>query len=272
MKNITLNNFAEKALKRVSPIYENSRFMKNFFKATGAPFDVLRPYFLTLREQSFNSQVDWGIDYREEMYSLPHRTDLTLPERRALLKIKATRHYPLNPARLEQFIKDNFDFKVYLSEREAGFIRLIFNYVTPDAWTSTVEWLLEEKPAHLSLASTYHIIITPGGSADGDPTGDDDFNSKIDPPAIYPVDPPTPTSDDDKKKFRRIFAGVGEVFSGNIFCDIKKPSHDLKKICAGIGIYIEGSIIIGKIPPPEENDIRETPLADILIADWGVAR
>lgn len=52
--------FAQRALRRVSPIYENSRYMKLFYDALGTKWDKLMAYFMTLREQHFIDTVDWG--------------------------------------------------------------------------------------------------------------------------------------------------------------------------------------------------------------------
>ena len=65
----------QRMLARVSPIYDNSRFMKLFYDALGQEWEPLRKFFETLREQHFIETVDWGIEYLEHKYSLAPRPD-----------------------------------------------------------------------------------------------------------------------------------------------------------------------------------------------------
>lgn len=163
----------KRMISRVSPIYGESFFMKSFYDALGNSFDKIRYYFEHLREQSFNETVDWGIEYREHKYSLEPRPDLTLEERRARLKIKATQHYPLNPARLENDIYELYKIKSYLDERSAGYINAILNNLTPEGWKGMLDYLLREKPAHLALKATLHIVEYGGEGEKYPDTGED---------------------------------------------------------------------------------------------------
>lgn len=279
-------DFAEKALKRISPVYENSKFIRQFFKALGGTLDPLRQIVTTLHRQGFIDGVDWGILYEELKYSLEPRPDLTLEERRARLGLKARKHLPLNPAVLEKALLDNLNLKTYLSEAEAGWIRMWLSGCTETTWNSATEFLLTEKPAHLKLAATIHEIDYNGdGSIDDELHTDDDI--------------PIPKTPADKKNYPRLFAGVAEVqwgnveiniaqptnhygricagvaefLSGDIQLDIAKPTNHLVELHAGIGIQIGGTITIGNFDTPNvSNRIRENPTADLLIAGVGIAR
>lgn len=158
----------KRMISRVSPVYDNSYFIKRFYDALGTDFDTIRRYFESLRKQSFIDTVDWGIDYQELKYSLDLRPDLTLEERRARLGIKARQHLPLNPAVLEKFILDNYDTKTYLDEGDPGYIHAHFNRVTWQGFNNTIDFLLREKPAHLDLDATVSIPEFIGGNEPGD--------------------------------------------------------------------------------------------------------
>lgn len=78
---------SERMIRFVASIYENSFCLKSYFDALGASFDTLTKYFSELR---------------------------------ALLRIKAAVHLPLNPAVLEKFARDNYGFDCCLDETHAG--------------------------------------------------------------------------------------------------------------------------------------------------------
>lgn len=148
--NLPSSETGKRMLKRVSPIYDNSIFMKMFYEGVGSEFDKVRAYFETLREQSFAPTVDWAIEYQERKYSITPDKNLTLEQRRERLKIKLQSKRPLNPAILEQYIKENYGVEVYLNEKKrAGYITLeLENYTGTEKF---IKWLLREKPAHLCL-------------------------------------------------------------------------------------------------------------------------
>ena len=152
LNNLPRSPSGQRMLSRVSPIYDKSIFMKFYYEAVGSEFDEVRKYFDTLREQSFTQSVDWAIEFQEYKYSVTPDKTLTLTERRARLKIKTSKKYPLNPAVLEKYAAENFGLNVYLDESEAGYIGLTLDsYLQAEKF---IKWLLLERPAHLMIRVT----------------------------------------------------------------------------------------------------------------------
>ena len=207
---VILNDFAERALKRISPIYEDSEFIREFFN--GISFDDVRAYFKTLREQSFIPTVDWAIETQEHKYSLEPRPDLTLEQRRARLGIRAAVHRPLNPAILEQAIEDYYGLDVYLYEGDPGFIWLCSNYMTEEGFKGMIEFLDTEKPAHLSLKILFGI--------------EEHAGKKI--------------GDDDPK----VFAGVATAVIGTAKIEPVRPTNELIRARAAVGQTVHGEVEI----------------------------
>lgn len=275
---------------RVSPVYDNSRFMKLFYDAIGAEWEPLRKFFTTLREQHFIDTVDWGIEYLEHKYSLEPRPDLSLEERRARLGIKARKFLPLNPAVMEKYILDNFGLKTYLSEDDVGHIHAILNHVASEAgWRKTISWLLTEKPAHLVLDTTIHILSYTGDPPEEATTPSD----KI----ILPDAIPLPKTPAEKKKFRCIHAGgvlavegkldfglrrpkdskvavhAGGVtlVSGHVQINPCRPKDSKVAVHVGLPLYIQGQVLIDSRDKPQLR-IKENPTADLAIAGVMIAR
>lgn len=149
IENLPSSKTGKRMLKRVSPIYDQSIFMKMFYEGVGSEFDKVRAYFETLREQSFPHSVDWAIEYQEHKYSIIPDKTLTLEQRRERLKIKLQSKRPLNPAILEKYIADNYGEEVYLDESDPGFITIeLENF---EKIPKFIKWLLKEKPAHLMI-------------------------------------------------------------------------------------------------------------------------
>lgn len=150
--NIIQSPTGKRMIKRVSPVYDNSIFMKFFYEGEGSEYDKIRKYFMTLREQSFTKTVDWGIVLQERKYSIIPDDSLTLEERRARLRIKLQTKYPLNPAILERVASDNFGVELYLNEvSKPGYILIDGKSNDASKVIAFVKWLIEEKPAHLML-------------------------------------------------------------------------------------------------------------------------
>ena len=295
MRNLPSTEAGKRMFRRVSPIYDKSWFMRHYYDGLGVAWEKIRAYFTTLREQHFTQTVDWGIEYLERKYSLEPRPDLSLEERRARLKIKVAKKYPLNPAVLEKYARDNFDFDTYLDETtNPGHIRLIFNHSTQRGIEGFLKYLLTEKPAHLTLGAEMVLVdFIGGGGEDYEP------NFIVREPELL-----IPKTDADKKKVPRLFVGMAEAHVGVKEISLPKPPDYKQKIHAGI-VLIEngfrggvdlalpnilfdnkhkhyigqalvrgGEIIInayaGDLPTYE--DIMESPIADLLIADWGITR
>ena len=206
----------KRMLSFVAPIYEKSFWLKSYFDALGVDFDLLRKYFSTLRNQAHVPTVDWGIEFLERKYSIVPDPNLTLEQRRERLRIKASVHLPLNPAVIEKFAREHFDFECYLDESTPGYITIVANKFTVDA-PKFVTWLVEEKPAHLAIGGRYLRTQY---------VGDENLAVANENPRVE-FEPILPIDDDDKVHFPRLFTGSVEVQVGLKTVDIAHP-HDIK--------------------------------------------
>lgn len=158
--NIITSPTGKRMIKRVSPVYDNSVFMKFFYEGEGSEYDKIRKYFMTLREQFNTKTVDWGIVLQERKYSIIPDDSLTLEERRARLKIKLQNKYPLNPAILERIARDDFNIDVTLDESsKPGYIVIDTKQTGVGKAMKFIKWLVEEKPAHLMLWAIIHKYV-----------------------------------------------------------------------------------------------------------------
>lgn len=227
---IELKNFATRALKRISPVYDSSDFIKYFFNALADDFDLLRGLFKNLRDASFIETVTAEfIAYQELKYSLPIRDDLSLEERRALLGIRATTHRPLNPGRLERAIKDAFGIETYLYEKDAGYIRVYSNQFN-GRFKELLDFLKVERPAHLRLGWHLSMAEYIGGGAEKRAVI---FNPDV------PLELPTSTA--DKKNYPRLFTGVAEIQTGSYRIGLATLRSESLGIIIGTGKILAGN-------------------------------
>ena len=291
---LPLTTSGKRMLRFVAPIYENSFWLKSYFDALGVDFDVLAKYFSELRAQSHISSTTWGIEYLERKYSVEPAPHLSLTERRARLRAKAAVHLPLNPAVLEKFASDNYDFDCYLDETHAGFIRIIANHIPQKGVTDFIPWLAEEKPAHLALEGRLLRTLYVGDERYAQDFGDIHEVTE----AILPID------DNDKKHFPRLFADVvnchvgykqimpeinphdtkAKVFIGGGAAEfgIKKMSlaepfafqnnrhlyHAAQALTKGGALFIEADLS----DLPLYQNIIESPFVELAMADIALAR
>ena len=279
---------------RVSPIYENSLFMKSYYDAVGTDWDALRRYFTTLREQHFTQTVDWGIEYLEHKYSITPDKTLSLEERRARLKRRVAKKYHLNPAVLEAYAYEHFGLRTYLDESTPGYIRVVLNHGA-EKLGEFLDYLLVEKPAHLALDGRLVLVdfLGTGGVWDFAQDG-----ICLDPDLLIP------RTDEEKLLVPRLYAAVTETEIGTKTYNLNTPETYKQTVHAGIilaeaglhggvdlalpdilfdnnhraylgqvlvrggGITIEADLR----DMPTYADIMESGIADLLIADVGLAR
>ena len=277
---------------RVSPVYDKSLFMKSWYDALGVDVGLIRRYYETLREQNFIPTVDWGIEYQEHKYSIVPDSTLSLEERRERLGIKAYRKYPLNPAVLEKTALDNYGLTCYLDEKKPGYIRIYIRHMTERGY-KFFPYLIEEKPAHLALHGQFYLV-----DFIGEGSVPDDIYEKI----IYSdADLPIPLTDDDRQRVPRIHAGIvnAEIGIQNYSLPLPKnkrvvprfgfalvetgdrgavpiaqPKDLLVKRFIGQALVRSGGITIHADlrDLPTHDDLFESGIADLLIADVGIVR
>lgn len=142
----------KRMLRRVSPIYDNSYFIKNLYQAMGVEWDEARELVLSLRDQIFARTVTWGIGYQEHKYSIVPDESLSLDERRARLIRRAQQKFPLNPGILEQYIRNGWDIVVDVDETVApGYLWLSILNDPTQGVAEMIKDVRRIKPSHLVL-------------------------------------------------------------------------------------------------------------------------
>ena len=287
-----MTEFTRRALKKISPVYENSDFIKAYFDALSFKYEPIRRLFTQLREQLFTQTVTYNIETLEHKYSLEPRPDLSLEERRARLGIKVARKLPLNPAVLEKFALDNYGLKIYLDESRAGYIEPYLNHAN-DKLLDYLQWLYNEKPAHLMLGSHLILIDFIGGGGEFDTDH-----------VITDINEILPKTDADRANLPRVFFSLVETAIGMRTISLPKPKNLKQSVRAGIILTENGlrggydwafpNILIGNRNRayvgqfllrggevtinadlrdlPTYEDLIENPIADLLIADVGIVR
>lgn len=138
---------------RVSPIYSDSYVAKWLYEVMGMELDDVKKRFAEMREQVFTSTVTWGIEYQEHKFSIEPDDSLSLEERRARLYRKKTNKFPLNPKRIEQYLKNAWGLNVEVDETvEPGYIDLSFENKGGYDIVSAIKDFVKIKPSHLSIS------------------------------------------------------------------------------------------------------------------------
>jgi len=182
LDNLPSSPTGKRMLSRVSPIYDDSYFMKSFYQALGEELDEAREIFLSLREQTFIERVTWGIEYLEHKYSVEPNPNLSLEERRARLRIRSHARFPLNPAFLKKKAMEFWGLDCYFDETEkAGYIFVsINNYYEPSKFKEMFEYLQKVRPAHLELKYRASIEDLPDDDDDCDSVADINDYDRLD--------------------------------------------------------------------------------------------
>lgn len=155
---IDLDNFptspaAKRMMKTISPIYDKAYVGKWIFQVMGLEMDEAWEFFEELRLQAFPETATWGIVYWEQRYHIPPDDNMPIEERRRRVIIKRSKRSPMNPTRIEQFLKDVAGRTVTVTEQEGEYVFLI--YVSPGEndvdFQLIVETVKSIKPSHLSF-------------------------------------------------------------------------------------------------------------------------
>lgn len=229
---MSVKDFSERALKRISPVYEKSLYIREFFKAVGCEFDLIRKLFREFSDGSFIDLVTENfIKYQELKYSLDVREDLDLETRRARLGLKFKTHRPLSPGQMEKYIKESFNADVYLYEKDPGYIRLCVERLTNSEYKSILNWLSVEKPAHLLLSNHWNIVEYLGGVGK----------------AAYKVAPTVeeielPKTIAEKANFPRVFVGISQMITGSKKVGLAEPKDGEYEIHVGIAHGLSGEV------------------------------
>ena len=145
---------AEKALNRVSPIYDESYVGLWLFEVIGREYDALNTAADTLADQFFPETASWAIELWEQRYGLITDTGLTMDERRRRIITARSIPKPFIPANIESHIlgmtgrstetDENigpYTFAIYIVGKE-GMTVSDFNAITA--------YIRRHKPSHMS--------------------------------------------------------------------------------------------------------------------------
>lgn len=122
MEKFDLEHFplSESALRMLSYVtdgfYDKSYVGKWLFQVMGAEYDSVRKIIEELPYQLFPETSTWGLPYHEVKWGLPVRENLSPEERRKLIYQKRDFKTPMNPHRMECYLKTETGFDVRVSD------------------------------------------------------------------------------------------------------------------------------------------------------------
>ncbi len=143
---------AKRMLKTVSPIYDHAYVGKWIYQVMGLEIDEAWEFFKELRLQAFPETATWGIAYWEQRYHIAPDNSLTLDERRQRVIIKRGKRKPMNPARMEQFVRAVVQRNIWVEERneEYSFYVYIYPGETQVDYQGLITIIRSVKPSHLT--------------------------------------------------------------------------------------------------------------------------
>ncbi len=163
---IDLENFptspaAKRMMKTVSPVYDKSYVGKWIFQVMGMEVDEAWVFFEELRLQAFPETATWGVVYWEQRYHIPPDDNLTTEERRQRVIIKRGKRSPMNPTRIEQFIRDVTGRQSEITERneEYAFSVSILPGESVVDYSELIKTIRSVKPSHLAFTVLFQTDI-----------------------------------------------------------------------------------------------------------------
>ena len=153
---------AKRMMKTISPVYDKAYVGKWIFQVMGMEMDEAWAFFEELRLQAFPETATWGIVYWEQRYHIPPDDNLTIEERRQKVIIKRGKRSPMNPTRIEQFIRDVTGRQSEITERneESAFSVPILPGESEVDYYELIRTIRSVKPSHLSFAVLFQTDIS----------------------------------------------------------------------------------------------------------------
>lgn len=153
---------AQRMMKTVSPVYDKSYVGKWIFQVMGMEVDEAWKFFEELRLQAFPETATWGIVYWEQRYHIPPDDNLTTEERRQRVIVKRGKRSPMNPTRIEQFIRDVTGRQSEITERneEYAFSVSILPGESEVDYSELIKTIRSVKPSHLSFTVLFQTDIS----------------------------------------------------------------------------------------------------------------
>lgn len=152
---------AKRMMKTVSPVYDKSYVGKWIFQVMGMEVDEAWTFFEELRLQAFPETATWGIVYWEQRYHIPPDDNMTTEERRQRVIVKRGKRSPMNPTRIEQFIRDVTGRQSEITERneEYAFSVSILPGESEVDYHELIRTIRSVKPSHLSFTVLFQTDI-----------------------------------------------------------------------------------------------------------------
>ncbi len=189
LDNFPTSESAKRMLQSVTEgFYDNSYIGKWIFQVMGQEMDDAERRINELAEQVFPETVTWGIRYHEQKYNLPENATLSLEERRGVVLAKRKQFRAMNPALLENRLRDmtgsnaaevieysgSYNFDIWIQDIEAS-----VNY------GQVLEYIRKVKPSHMAMLLIAEY--SPQFVVDVTASSQVEFNSFVYPRFNFPV-------------------------------------------------------------------------------------
>lgn len=165
-KKILINPTAQRLIKyNTTGFYAESLVGLWLYQVIGLEIDDLSRWVEEIKWQRFPQTVTWGISWWEQAFGLPVDETLSLEERRRRLRTRGRLGGPINPARIEQLVKDATGYDTVVTEHVAPYTFQV------DVCTGTKELidplciynlLRPRKQSHKSMRINFKIEGKPG--------------------------------------------------------------------------------------------------------------
>lgn len=155
------NETAKKMMKSISPIYDRSYVAKWLFQVMGTEIEDAWNRFEELREQAFVDTATWGLKYWEWRYYIGADESNSWEERRNKIRRKQSRPLPINPKKIEKFIKDICGREAKITENIAPYVFsiAILSGESNVNYFDIKQSIERAKPAHLSFVLLFEAAI-----------------------------------------------------------------------------------------------------------------
>lgn len=149
------NETAQDMLSMISPIYENSYVGKWIFQVMGEDVGKAKKLIINLEKELFPETASWTLPYWEAAYGLEKGDLIPLEERRTRILEKRNSHYPMNPARLSDLLKNRYGrgFEIIeISGTYTFLIKISQGNVGID-FVKLFDFVDRLKPSHISYSA-----------------------------------------------------------------------------------------------------------------------
>ncbi|MEG1562161.1 MAG: putative phage tail protein [Bacteroides sp.] len=151
--NVPTTETGKRMIRSVSPIYDKAYTARWMFEVMGIEMEEARKYVDEFRLQAYPETATWGLIYWEQRYHIRTDERLTLEERRQKVIARRWKYSPMNPNRMETFIKQSCGRDAHVTEynSEYRFEVAISGDGGVFEYDKFIELLRELKPSHLAM-------------------------------------------------------------------------------------------------------------------------